>query len=153
MELWVFLFIAGEWDQMAFKGPFQCRLLRGSRMGLAVLCTNSAQLSTAQHSSAQHSSAQLSTAQHSMAQHGWHSTTQHSTAQHGPVWHGMAQSSVAWHGITLHGPAQRSTALHSTAHSAQLSTAWHTQRVARTPWGHGTVGHGWVLWEAHSPAW
>ena len=32
-------------------------------------------------------------------------------------------------------------------------TAWHTQRVARTPWGHGTVGHGWVLWEAHSPAW
>ena len=47
---------------MAFKGPFQCRLLRGSRMGLAVLCTNSAQLSTAQHSSAQHSSAQLSTA-------------------------------------------------------------------------------------------
>ena len=23
VELWVSLFIAGEWDQMAFKGPFQ----------------------------------------------------------------------------------------------------------------------------------
>ena len=25
MELWVSLFVAGEWDQMASKGPFQLK--------------------------------------------------------------------------------------------------------------------------------
>ena len=30
MELWVSLFIAGEWDQMAFRSPFQLKLFYDS---------------------------------------------------------------------------------------------------------------------------
>jgi len=29
VELWVLLVIAGEWDQMAFKGPFQLKPFYG----------------------------------------------------------------------------------------------------------------------------
>ena len=37
MELWVFLLLAGELDQMAFKGPFQLKQLYDSKWGKAGL--------------------------------------------------------------------------------------------------------------------
>ena len=37
VELWVSLFIAGEWDQMAFKGPFQPQQFNDSMIHCTVL--------------------------------------------------------------------------------------------------------------------
>ena len=44
VELWVLLFIAGEWDQMAFKGPFQLKQFYDSDSSGLVLMLHDSQV-------------------------------------------------------------------------------------------------------------